>query len=175
MKAAATSSTILLAVLLSSSMTTSKGFDALKRQSPPSADDSKQAAVSEFVGCYELKLGRWWPWSSDDIRTFHTPPSRVELLSSRGTDGFVKDHFLIGPLPKPSRYGYWDLKSKNRIRLTWTDGLVGVGLNLAKHGTELSGWAHPHSDAPQFVPHIAHVIARKTSCPSSTADPTSSH
>jgi hypothetical protein len=120
MKSVTIPRTILLVALLSPLMLSVTGHGSLKWQSLPSGDKSKGAAASDFVGCYELKLGRWWPWSSEDLRMFHTPPSHVELLSSRGTDGFVKDHFLIGPVPASIRStpsgswsAYWDLESKN--------------------------------------------------------------
>ncbi len=36
--------------------------------------------VTSFAGCYELKLGRWWPWSFGGDNEFVTPSSKIELL-----------------------------------------------------------------------------------------------
>jgi hypothetical protein len=124
-----------------------------------------------FEGCYELTLGRWWPWSFDGDNEFVTPPSRIRLLSERGTKGFEQDGFLIRPIPprKGAASGrggpsYWNLKSASAIDLIWTDGFTGVTLSLEKRGDQLRGWAHPHFDAAPLIPRVAHVVARKIAC-----------
>jgi hypothetical protein len=127
--------------------------------------------TTSFAGCYELKLGRWWPWAFGGDTIFVTPPSRIQLLSERGTKGFEQDGFLIRAIP-PSKGAppcrgspsYWQVKSSDQINLVWTDGFTGVTLALEKHGNELRGWAHPHFDAPKFIPRIAHVTARRIVC-----------
>ena len=124
-----------------------------------------------FEGCYELTLGRWWPWSFGGDNEFVTPPGRIKLLSERGTKGFEEEGFLIRTIPPrkgatPGRGGpsYWNVISPNEIDLNWNDGFTGVTLSLKKHGNELRGWAHPHFDSTPLIPRIAYVIARKIAC-----------
>jgi hypothetical protein len=127
---------------------------------------------SEFAGCYELTLGRWWPWSFGGDTILVTPPRRIRLLLARGAEGFEKDRLLIRPLSDikgsaPSRGGpsYWQPKSDTQVDLEWNDGFTGVTLNLEKQGKELHGWAHPHFDVPSLIPRTERVVARKIACP----------
>jgi hypothetical protein len=50
-----------------------------------------EAPTAPFVGCYELALGRWWPWSFGEDTEFVTPPSRIDLLPEHGTQGFEQN------------------------------------------------------------------------------------
>ena len=132
---------------------------------------AQEVPVASFAGCYELRLGRWWPWSFGEETKYVTPPSLVRLLPERGTEGFEKNGFIIRPLPArggmaSGRGGpsYWQIKASNRIDLIWTDGFTGVTLTLKKGGNELHGWAHPHFDAPKLVPRMAHVTAHRAAC-----------
>jgi hypothetical protein len=127
--------------------------------------------TSTFTGCYELVLGRWWPWPFGGDTVYVTPPTRIELLPEPGTKGFEKYGFLIRAIPPqkgmPSGRGgpsYWQVKSGNQIDLVWTDGFTGVTLTLEKHGHELRGWAHPHFDSPRFVPRVQHITAKRIAC-----------
>jgi hypothetical protein len=132
-----------------------------------------QAALTPapFEGCYELKLGRWWPWGFGEENTMVTPPSRIQLLGERGTRGFEQDKLLIRTIPHQERppgsreSSFWSTKSPNQLLLTWTDGFVGVTLDLTKAKDELNGWAHPHFDAARLVPRLARVTARRIACP----------
>ena len=130
---------------------------------PPSA--------MSLVGCYELKLGRWWPWSFGEDTKFVTPPSKVRLFPEQGTDGFEKYGFVIreippatGSAPGRRKSSFWLVKSDNHVQLIWTNGFSGVSLNLGRHGDKLRGWAHPHFDFPIFIPRIMHVTARRIAC-----------
>jgi hypothetical protein len=130
-----------------------------------------QATVASFAGCYELTLGRWWPWGFGSDNTLFAPPHRVKLLAEPGTQGFEQHGLLLRPLPDPTatrtgRRGpsYWNVRSPNQIDLTWTDGFTGITINLARTGNELHGWVHPHSDAPTFIHHTARVTARRVDC-----------
>ncbi len=127
-------------------------------------------SVTSFAGCYELKLGRWWPWSFGGDNEFVTPPSKIELLPVQGTEGFEKDEFLIRRIPPAQvntigrrRASFWQVRSKNDVELTWTTGFSGVTLNLSKHGDDLRGWAHPFFDFPTS-PCIMHVTAQRIPC-----------
>jgi hypothetical protein len=124
-----------------------------------------------LAGCYELKLGRWWPWAFGEDTKFVTPPDRIQLLPERGTEGFEQDRFLIRTIPRVNgttsgRGGpsYWQVKTGNQVDLIWNNGFTGVTLMMEKHGDDLRGWAHPHFDAPKFVPRVARVTARRISC-----------
>lgn len=126
---------------------------------------------ASYEGCYELNLGRWWPWGFGAENSMVTPPSRIQLLGERGTHGFEQDKLLIGSIPRQDRQpgsresSFWGTKSPNQVLLTWTDGFVGVNLDLTKGKDDLEGWAHPHFDAAKLVPRIAHVTARRITCP----------
>jgi hypothetical protein len=144
-------------------------------QAPPRLTSDAAEAVSataSFVGCYQVSVGRWWPWSFVEDTVFVTPPSRIRLLSQRGTEGFENNGFIIRVLPpnKESVHGirrvssYWTVKSTKDADLVWTDGLTGVILRLHQRGNDLRGWAHPHFDFPHFIPRTAHVKARKMPC-----------
>jgi len=145
-------------------------------QCPKDAQDRPKSArvespTSPFIGCYQLTLGRWWPWAFGEDTKYVTPPSPVQLLSDRGTEGFEQNGFLLRAIPtnKHSTYvrggpSYWQVESINQIDLVWTDGFTGVTLKLEKKKDELSGWAHPHFDAAKFIPRRARVVARPIAC-----------
>jgi hypothetical protein len=149
---------------------------------PPISSKAAEAgsATASFVGCYQISLGRWWPWSFGEDTVFVTPPSRIQLLSQRGTQAFEKNGFIIwslphnkGAMPGTRRvFSYWSANSANGAELTWTDGLTGVFLALHKRGNDLRGWAHPHFDFPHFIPRTAHVEARKMPCDEPENGPT---
>src|SRR5258708_24838364 len=99
-------------------------------------DCSKSASSkppSAFIGCYQLTLGRWWPWSFGDDIKYVTPPSRIRLLTDPGTKGFDQGGYLLRPIPKKEETSaesressYWQVRSTNQIDLIWTDGFTGV-------------------------------------------------
>jgi hypothetical protein len=123
-----------------------------------------------FEGCYEVKLSRWWPWGFGEEDAYVKPPNRIQLLTQLGTRGFEQGKSLVRTIPRQEgqtgsrESSFWSATSQNQVMLSWTDGFVGVRLELAKHGDELSGWAHPHFDAVKLIPRIAHVTARRIPC-----------
>jgi hypothetical protein len=139
----------------------------------PGTSGKTQAAppTTPFEGCYELKFGRWWPWSFGEDTQFVTPPSEIRLLPVPGTEGFEKNGFLIRRI-SPSEgstsgrrwFSYWKVKSADRVELTWTNGFSGVFLRLEGQGDKLRGWAHPHFDFPTPPPRIMHVTAQRIAC-----------
>lgn len=157
--------TILLLALVPS------GSIAQTDKSDAKAQTQAAPTPAPFEGCYELKLGRWWPWGFGEENTMVTPPSRIQLLGERGTRGFEQDKRLIHTIPHQERLpgsresSFWSTKSPNQLLLTWTDGFVGVTLDLTKAKDELNGWAHPHFDAVRLVPRLARVTARRITCP----------
>jgi hypothetical protein len=136
---------------------------------PKSSSQSKpqtQSTINSFIGCYELKLGRWWPWSFGGDNEFVTPPDKIQLLPVKGTDGFEEYGFVIRPIPPSTsvhRYSFWQIKSDSHVELDWTTGFSGVMLSLERHGGQLLGWAHPHWDFPR-LPRIARVSAQRIAC-----------
>jgi hypothetical protein len=158
----ATGVLLFLAVILPGCGGTASGSDA-------NAESATSAAP--FVGCYELKLGRWWPWAFGEDTPYVTPPAHIELRPERGAEGFEKDNFLVRTIHSgsPSRGGpsYWLPTADDNLDVTWNDGFTGVTLKLAKRGGELVGWAHPHFDSFHFIPRIARVTGRKVACDAS--------
>jgi len=141
---------------------------------PPITSDATESgsAAASFAGCYQVQLGRWWPWSFGEDTVFVTPPNRIRLLAQRGTEGFEDNAFIIRVLPPEKQavhgirrvWSYWTVKSTKDVDLVWTDSLTGVVLKLHKRGNDLRGSAHPHFDFPTFIPRTAHVKARKMPC-----------
>jgi hypothetical protein len=139
----------------------------------PSHSPSK-AEVASYTGCYQLTVGRWWPWSFGEDTKYVTPPNRIELSPDLGTEGFGKDHLLIRVVPAvPAQKitvsggrgaSFWEVQPSNRVNLFWTDGFTGVTLKLKKQGYELLGWAYPHFDAVPLIPRIARVKAKLIPC-----------
>jgi hypothetical protein len=132
-----------------------------------------ESPISSFTGCYQLTLGKWWPWAFGEDTMFVTPPSRIRLLPEHGTKVFEQDGFLLRTIlrkeeaPAGSRVSsYWLARSTNLIDLIWTDGFTGVTLKLEKKGDELSGWSYPHFDVAKLIPRRAHVVARRIACDS---------
>ena len=145
--------------------------DCCAQKSTPQTPQQTDATVGSFAGCYELTLGRWWPWGLGSDETLFTPPRRVRLLTELGTKGFEQNGLLLRAVANPAatstgRRGpsYWNVRSSSQIDLTWTDGFTGITIKLTKTGNELRGWVHPHSDALTFVHHTAHVTARRVDC-----------
>lgn len=142
-------------------------------QTDKSAINARAQSVGptpSFAGCYELKVGRWWPWGFGEENVYVTPPRRIQLLTERGTRGFEQGELLIRTIlrqerPSGSRESsFWNTKSQARVMLTWTDGFVGVSLDLEKKGDDLNGSAHPHFDAAKLIPRFAHVTAQRIAC-----------
>jgi hypothetical protein len=104
-----------------------------KAQTLATGEKSTEAPGLAFVGCYEMMLGRWWPWSFGGDTVFVTPPRRIRLLATRGTNGFEKDQFLLRAIPDtkasiPAREGpsYWQPKSDKQVDLVWTTDLLAL-------------------------------------------------
>jgi hypothetical protein len=119
-----------------------------------------------FAGCYELRLGRWWPWGMGDDTPLATPPTQIELKLERGKDYFEKDELLIRQIGSATRAhgsSFWVPTDDSAVLLVWTNGFSGVSLRLRKSGSDLQGWAHAHFDFPR-PPHVAHVVATPVAC-----------
>jgi hypothetical protein len=162
----------LIAVLLCALILEVIGWGQCKKDSQVcSKSVPVESPVSLFTGCYQLTLGKWWPWAFGEDTKFVTPPSRIRLLPEVGTKGFEQNRFLLRTLETKEEVAsgsressYWQVRSANQIDLTWTDGFTGVTLKLEKKEDELSGWAHPHFDAVKVIPRTARVVARLFAC-----------
>ncbi len=154
-----------LSVLLILAIAASSG---LCQESSSSGSSISMSVAAPFAGCYELQLGRWWPWGMGEDTQFATPPQRVELRLQHGTDGFEQNGLVIRSIPSGAasrRSSFWLPQGRDGVDLVWTTGFSGVSLSLTRHGKELRGWAHAHFDFPR-PPHIALVTARPVACPS---------
>lgn len=133
-----------------------------------------QKLIASVTGCYELQMGRWWPWGFGEDNEYVTPPRKIQLLTERGTEGFETGRLLIREIPTETeepgrrrRYSYWQVKSDKRVDLIWTNGLSGVVLSLTMEGRNLNGKAHPHFDFPIWIHRFAYVTARRIDCAAS--------
>lgn len=141
---------------------------SLCQESSSSGPPISMSAAAPFAGCYELHLGRWWPWGMGEDTQFATPPQRVELQLQHGTDGFEQNGLLIRTIPSGTashRGSFWLPQDRGGVDLIWTSGFSGVSLRLNRHGKELRGWAHAFFDFPR-PPHIARAAARPIACTS---------
>lgn len=147
-------------------------LSCLAQTDEPAADAKKQPPPdpAPFVGCYELKLGRWWPFGFGPDREFVAPPKRVKLLLDRGTEGMERHGFLIRAMPPRNgekagrgRPSYWLIQSSSKIDLIWFNGFSGVTLSLEKQGDELRGRAHASFDTPT-LPRFERVTAHRINC-----------
>ncbi|HKV25942.1 MAG TPA: hypothetical protein VJN93_15220 [Candidatus Acidoferrum sp.] len=145
----------------------------LAQKKPPQKKPAAQsiALPAQFVGCYELQVGRWLPFGffGGDEESV-TLPHRIQLLAMRGSEGFEQGNLLVRAMParkgeKPARDSpsYWAITSADSIELTWFNGFNGVAVSLKKSGDEFRGWAHAHFDFPTF-PRAQRVMARRIPC-----------
>jgi hypothetical protein len=128
---------------------------------------NESSSATDVAGCYQLKLGHWWPWGLDGDRELVTPPSKIELLTKRGTEGWEEGQLLIRALPNsPGRNGpsFWQAQADGGIKLTWTDGFTGLTVDLKRNRDGFSGSAHPHFDTFRLVKHVAHVEMHRIAC-----------
>jgi hypothetical protein len=122
---------------------------------------------ASYAGCYEIKMGRWWPWGFGEDNKFVAPAKLIELSTEVETEGFGKGYFTIRSIPPAPPGGpslYWLLTRDDHLVLVWNGRFTGVNLDLRRGRTWLRGWAHPHFDTPQIVPRIARVQARRKPC-----------
>ncbi len=123
--------------------------------------------VSKIAGCYQLNLGRWWPWGLGEDAQFVTPPSRIQLLNKIGKEGWEKDHLILRPLPNAGGRGgpsFWDIESNQHVLMVWTDGFTGMTIEAKPDANGFSGWVHPHFDMFHLIKHVAHMNMHKIDC-----------
>lgn len=132
------------------------------------------AEVQSFAGCYELHVGRWWPWGFIWHEANGGLPRRIELLTEPGTDGPETGNplmYVIRPKDvdsRPPELSFWAVQSARKVRVVW-GGWVADTLNLHKTRSGLSGWDHHFADGFPLNPQIAHVTARRIPCSTPSA------
>lgn len=158
-----------LPVLLAAFFASTSFAQKKPSQEKPAVQAAAQPA--QFVGCYELRVGRWLPFgfSGGDDESV-TLPHRIQLLAMRGSEGFEQGNLLVRAMParkgeKPTHDtpSYWAITSADSIELTWFNGFNGVTVSLKRSGDEFRGWAHAHFDSLTF-PRAERVAARRIPC-----------
>lgn len=146
----------------------------VRRADPAYLPNKADVASYAYAGCYQLTMGRWWPWSLGESAKYVTPPNRIELSPERGTWGFEEGELLIRAVPavpiqrsdgvgRP-RASFWKVRASDGVKLFWTDGFTGVTLKFQRRGNELVGWADPMFDAGLLIPRTVRVKARPIPC-----------
>jgi len=99
---------------------------------------------------------------------FITPPSRIQLFSTKGTESLESNGYLVRPAPgvQPSVHSstYWTPKSAKGLEITFTTGFSGVVLSLKTSDAEvLHGKATTFWDFSRKK-QTAEVTARRVPC-----------
>jgi hypothetical protein len=124
---------------------------------------------SAFAGCYRLELGRWtrfWilPATPDAAQI---PPDAFQL-DTEPADRVIPNAFRIHPNTKrrTSHLDNWGFSTddSDALYVTWTDGFVGVSLELKHAGDRLVGHATAFTDAHVFPFPSARAIAVRVAC-----------
>jgi hypothetical protein len=138
------------------------------QENAPSESQISMATATPFAGCYELQLGRWWPWGMGEDTPLVTPPPRIELRPEKASEGLAKNGLMMRAIPPVAshRGSYWLPQGGDRIDFVWTSRFAGATVKLTRHGKELRGWAHAFFDVPFRPPHIARVTALPITCES---------
>jgi len=125
-----------------------------------------------FAGCYALNLARESgpPPSSWYVRQI--PPAHFRLDTARVAHPFpglvVQPAFLGAPPARMPVPAVWNPLAPDSIRIVWSDGYVGVRLELRARGDTLIGRAMPFQDAVftgDPPPPVASAVAIRTPCP----------
>jgi hypothetical protein len=143
--------------------------------------EAKPPGGSNFVspgtisGCYQLTLSEWRPKQNlGGDAVFITPPSTVQLLAERGTNGWEASGFVARPAPGVAptihRGSYWLPTGPRSIRIVWTTGYSGLEMNLTLEGSGLRGTAESFWDFPREA-QTTDVVASKVDCSEKSASP----
>lgn len=129
---------------------------------------SSQLVKPEQVqGCYELGVLNWHPELKGEDAVFIAPPTRIQILAERGTNGREKGMYLVRPAPgvSPSihRASFWRPVGPKTIEIVWTTGLSGLSMKLNLQGDTLKGKAKTFWDFPRRG-QTARILAPKVDC-----------
>lgn len=126
----------------------------------------------DLAGCYALALTREsgappTSWLENQI-----PPAQFRLDTARvthGFTGFVVQPPFLGQIPRRVPVpGVWKFIARDSIQVVWSDGYVGVRVELRVRDDALSGHASPFQDAVIVgdpPPPVASALAIRTACP----------
>jgi hypothetical protein len=129
---------------------------------------SSQLIKPEQVqGCYELGVLNWHPELKGEDAKFIAPPTRIQILAERGTNGHENGEYLVRPAPgvSPSihRASFWRPVGPKTIEIVWTTGLSGLTMKLNLQGEALKGKAKAFWDFPRRG-QSAPIQAAKVDC-----------
>ena len=144
-------------------------FGAPRAAAQAASTDSKLIKPEAIQGCYDLTLSPWIPdMKLGEDEVFVTPPTRIQLFATKGTEGWEKEGYIVRPAPgvKPSihRGAYWLPKGAKSIQIVWTTGFSGLEMHLKTSDAEvLRGKAVTFWDFGRKK-QTAEVIARRVEC-----------
>lgn len=131
--------------------------------------DDKLLKPEAIQGCYELTLSPWFPdLKLGEDEEFITPPRRIQLFATKGTEGREAEGYLVRPAPgiQPSihRETYWLPKGPKTLEIVWTTGLSGLMMQLKTSDAEiLRGKAATFWDFSRKK-QTAEVVAQRVDC-----------
>jgi hypothetical protein len=124
------------------------------------------AEPARLSGCYALALGAWNPPRTAGDEPFQTPPSVFALLDSIGENAFERGQRIARPtIGVQGGSASWRRTSADSVRVDWTNGYVGVRLDLEVTPRGLEGTATAFSDVVRGQPWpSAPATAVRASC-----------
>lgn len=141
-------------------------------QASPQANskrDDKLLKPEAIQGCFELTLSPWFPdLKLGEDEEFITPPHRIQLFATKGTEGWEAEGYIVRPAPgiKPSvhRYTYWLPKGPKSLEIVFSTGLSGLVISVKTADAQtLRGRAMTHWDFARKK-QTAEVIAHRVQC-----------
>ncbi|MFO7894488.1 MAG: hypothetical protein R6U63_12200 [Longimicrobiales bacterium] len=138
--------------------------------------------IVPVAGCYRLELGEWSPPRGEGETAYPTPPERFELTAVRapndpegvraeGTPVMEMSRLLLRSVIDADPLGiggppgaYWAPLGPDSLRLVWSNGFVGVALEVAVRGDTLQGVARGSSDVSAPPLPTAPARAVRVSC-----------
>ena len=112
------------------------------------AQDSLPKGVA---GCWAVSLGLWQPrMNLGEDTIYSTPPSRIEIVPTKGTEGFERRGWRVVPAPGTNRsvhrFAYMMPLTTDSVRIAWTTGFSGLTMRLEVKGDSLRGKAQTFWD-----------------------------
>ncbi|MGH7468124.1 MAG: serine hydrolase [Longimicrobiales bacterium] len=134
-----------------------------------------------IAACYEVALGEW-PGNPARLlereRDTSRPHERIELMWRYATDPGSPRALVVRPLPPipatPFRFHVWRLESADSVSITWSSGLNGISLHVARDANNgLKGVARLLGDAATEGGRAPETTAtlRRLPCPGNVAAP----
>jgi hypothetical protein len=136
--------------------------------------DTAQSSAARLAGCYSLSLGPWQPRipDRDSENELVKLPPRIQLMLSRGKDGWATGKLLVKPAPgaPPGAIAdaWWWLTGNRSIAARWTDGFTGMKMKLKGDPHNLRGKVESLWDY-QRPKQTRQVIATRIPCDADTS------